>query len=308
LAAKRRLLSLVVRQERRAHGRTALPPAEFVDELPSDPRVVMHAFDDAAPQAVDPWYALDRELEAWRRVRRTATLWWRDDDATGPTAELGRLFAITHKAAAGLLLAVIPAPAEEELVEVVLEQEHVTVGQHGFAHVNHAPKGSGEGAWELGAHRPARIVFEDLVAGRERLEDMFGNRFLPVVVPPWNRIDPAVVRGLGRRGFIGLSAFGARQAESPARGIIEVNAHCDPIKWKGGARFAGEDKAIGALVEHLHARRTGAADAGEHTGILTHHLALNEEGWAFVEALGTWIAAHPAARWCEPAEAFRPGK
>ncbi|MDH3231914.1 MAG: polysaccharide deacetylase family protein [Alphaproteobacteria bacterium] len=252
----------------------------------------------------DPWAALDGELDRWAAASRIADLWWRDDDAVAPGPKLARLFDVT--AATGLLLAVIPARLDDALGPAVAAAPHVRAAQHGYAHVNHAPKGQDLGAWELGLHRGEAAVLADLDAGRTQLETFFGERFLPVVVPPWNRIDAALFGPLAARGYRGVSAFGPRANVAP--GLVLANAHCDPIKWKGGARFAGESKALGDLIEHLAARRTWNVDAGEPTGILTHHIDLDEDGWAFCARLAAAVTRHPAAKWRDPPDIFGAAK
>lgn len=250
----------------------------------------------------EPWARLDEELGHWQAAGRTASLWWRDDDATAPGPLLERLLGITEDAGAGLLLAVIPARAEPALANGL--GAHTCIAQHGYAHVNHAPRGQGLGAWELGSHRPRDQVLAELETGRERLATLFGARFVPVVVPPWNHIDPGLFPSLAERGYIGISAFGPRGAEAGRHGLNEVNAHCDPIRWKEAARFAGEAKTIGALVDHLRARRSREFDASEPSGFLTHHRDLDPPGWAFCQHLAGVIAAHPAARWLGIREVF----
>jgi hypothetical protein len=251
----------------------------------------------------DPWAALDTELDAWAAAGRTADLWWRDDDAVAWGPRLERLCELT--ATTGLLLAVIPARAEDGLARAS-QVPHVRIAQHGYAHVNHAPKGQGLGAWELGLHRGEARVLAELDEGRAHLQAIFGGRFMAVVVPPWNRIDPALFGPLAERGYRGVSAFGPRaDYKSGERyDLVVANAHCDPIKWKGGARFAGEAKALGDLIGHLKARRTGAVDADEPTGFLTHHIDLDDDGWAFCARLAGAVAAHPAARWRDALDIF----
>ncbi len=208
--------------------------------------------------------------------------------------------------ATGLLLAVIPAHVQRALVGATADVAHVFIAQHGYAHINHAPRGQGLGAWELGMHRGERAVLQDLDHGRQVLEQTFGRTFLPVLVPPWNRIDARLFDAMVARGYQAVSAFGARVTESPVPGLRQVNAHCDPIRWKSGARFAGETKTLTQLTDHLHARRTGNADALEPTGFLTHHIDLDEQGWRFCERLALCIAEHPGAEWCAPDSVFAP--
>ena len=266
----------------------------------------MHAA-PAVDTAVDTalaWDSLAVELAAWQAAGKTARLFWRDDDATRPGPVLDRLFAVTAAADAPLMLAVIPADAVAELGDAVAAAAHVSPVQHGWAHVNHA-RGSGDkGAWELGLHRGAAAVLADLEQGRARCADLFGAAFLPVVVPPWNRIDAALFPELAARGFRGVSAFGRRSTAQPVAGFAIANTHVDPIRWKDGARFAGTAKTLAKLTDELAARRTGAADDREAIGLVTHHIALDAQGWDFVARLGGVIAAHAAARWIAPADLF----
>lgn len=245
--------------------------------------------------AGSPWLALTGELDQWAAADRLAAFWWRDDDAAALTPALERLVATAVRARAPLALAVIPKDMAADLPITLAPAPHVSVVQHGFAHINYAQKG--QGAWELGLHRPLATVFADLAAGFRTLRSAFADRFVPLVVPPWNRIDPAITEILPDVGLHGLSTFGPRPARSPAPGVVQINTHCDPIKWKGGARFTGTARAIDDLVAHLRDRREGHADADEPTGLLTHHLDLDEECWVFVETLLTQIGAHPAACW-----------
>ena len=267
----------------------------------------MVASSDGEADEAAAWAKLTVEFDAWAAAGQTASLFWRDDDATRPGPALDRLLAVTAAAGAPLMLAVIPARAEGALADAVAAAGQVRPAQHGWAHVNHA-RGSGDkGAWELGLHRGVEAVLSDLERGRVQLAALFGARFLPVVVPPWNRIDERLYPVLAEAGWRGVSAFGERTAAQPAAGLTVNNAHVDSISWKGGARFAGTAKTLAQLVDHLAARRAGPVDSAEATGLLTHHADLDDVGWAFVERLGVTVGTHPAARWRDPADIFPAG-
>jgi hypothetical protein len=266
-----------------------------------------HAADAAVTAGSDPeaaWDALAAEFDAWQAAGLTARLFWRDDDATKPGPALDRLLAVTAASAAPLMLTTIPADAADALAETVAAALHVAPVQHGWAHVNHARGAGGKGAWELGLHRGAAAVLADLERGQARLEELFGAAFVPAIVPPWNRIDDALFPMLAERGWRGVSAFGLRETARPVAGFTIANAHLDPFRWKEGARFAGAAKTLGILVGHLAAQRAGAADRTEALGFLTHHIDLDDAGWAFSERLGRIVAAHPAARWVGIADLF----
>jgi hypothetical protein len=244
-----------------------------------------------------PWDGLARELDAWGAAGRVASLWWRDDDAEAPSAALDRLLGL-GVGRAPVALAVVPEPAGPALARRLATAPNVRVLQHGWAHLNHRP--AGERSAEFAADRPLEVMTDELRRGRAHLLDLFGARCLPVLVPPWNRIDAAVVGALPALGLTGLSCFGPRAAAA----VATVNTHVDPIAWRGGRGFVGDAKALGDLVHHLAARRAGTVDRAEPTGLLTHHLVHDAALWRFLEALLARTAAHPAARWLDPREVF----
>ncbi len=251
------------------------------------------------------WNALTNELDRWAGDGPGATLWWRDDDAAPPSPALDRLLTLRAHAGAPLALAVVAATVEERTADRIEADDGADVLQHGYAHRNHAP--AGEPKAEFGPQRPMGVALDELAAGRRRLESMFGQRLLKVLVPPWNRIADDLVGRLGTAGFDGLSAYGPRSRARPAPGLRQVNTHIDIIDWRSTRGFIGEDAALTLAIDHLRARRTGAADRDEPTGLLSHHLAHDEAAWDFVGAFLAATAAHPGARWVSARAAFMAG-
>lgn len=254
---------------------------------------------------MNSWQRLERELDAWRERGQRATLWCRDDDACHDSPALQRLLQIVGASEVPVALAAIPAALEPSLVDAVARCAQATIVQHGYAHRNHASHGGRNG--ELGAHRPAEVVVAELVIGRDVLERSFGERFSALLVPPWNRIDDAVIARLPAARFHGLSTFGPRSAVQPAPGIVQCNTHVDLIAWRRDRAFIGADAAIDRLVGHLRARREGSVDAKEPTGILTHHLNFEPDTWAFLALLVARTRQHEAAIWLDVGEVLRLG-
>jgi hypothetical protein len=139
------------------------------------------------------------------------------------------------------------------------------------------------------------VILAELEHGRALLRDAFGAAFLAVLVPPWNRIEPALIARLGAFGFCGLSTFGRRQNEAAA-GLPQVNTHLDPIDWRGSRLFIGETAALERLCTAL--------DPDEPIGILSHHLVMDEDGWRFLDQLLAMLARHPATRLCAADDLF----
>jgi hypothetical protein len=247
------------------------------------------------------WPDLVDELDRWQEAGRTATLWWRDDDAVEPSAALDRLISLSP--GIPIALAVIPSLAQPGLARCLarLQGPRVRVLQHGWRHLNHAGDGKKS---EFCSGRPAREVSIELAAGRTQLIQLFGTLALPVVVPPWNRLDACFLPVLADRGIRAISRATPRRFLRPAPGLIEVNVHIDLVAWRGGRRFIGEGAALEVLIRHLQARRLGAACAQEPTGILSHHLIQDAATDAFLRRLFMLTEAHAAARWLDATEVF----
>ena len=241
------------------------------------------------------WDELKSELDAWAEDGKTATFWWRDDDAVERTPALDRLLALRADAGVPLAIAAIPANARPSLPEA-LDGDGIDVLQHGYAHKNHRDDTAKKA--ELGADRALWDIAAELAAGRSRLIELFGDDgWLGVMVPPWNRIDDTVTALLPGLGYHGLTTFRARPAAEAAPGLHMVNTHIDIVDWAGTREFATDEAVLGAAVAHLRCRRTGAADPGEATGLLTHHLAHDGDCWRFIAKFIDATARHPAAKW-----------
>lgn len=241
---------------------------------------------------IEAFVPLKRELDRWQAAGRAADFWLRDDDAVGPTPALDRLLSLSAGQGVPVTLAVIPEPTGEALVRRLQAEPLADVAVHGWAHVNHAPPS--EKKQELGGHRPASVVLGQLRQGFAKLQGLHGARFVPLLVPPWNRIDRALLPELGGIGFQALSVFG-KEKDGP---VACLNTHVDLIDWHGtrGGRSAE------ALVREIVARLQAMEAGGGVMGFLTHHLVHDEAAWEFCAALFSATAKHPACRWGRAAD------
>ncbi|HEY5599016.1 MAG TPA: polysaccharide deacetylase family protein [Kiloniellales bacterium] len=248
------------------------------------------------------WADLTQELDEWADAGGGATFWWRDDDAVEPTPALEQLLDLAMRHAAPLTLAVIPGRASLALAaRIIAAGDSAVPVQHGFAHRNHAPTPAKKA--ELGADRSPSIVCEELARGQVRMAALFGARVEAALVPPWNRIDDGLIPALAGLGFRALSTLDPRSAAMAAPGLAQVNCHLDFMRWSAPRGFAGTDAALGRLLKHLQDRRSGAADAAEPSGILSHHAAQDAGAWAFLDRLLAVLRGHPAARFVSLTEA-----
>ncbi|MBP2448794.1 polysaccharide deacetylase family protein [Rhizobium leguminosarum] len=244
------------------------------------------------------WEPLRRELDRWHTAGRVARFWLRDDDAVEPTPALERLLASTGESTVPLTLAVIPGLTGEALAARLAGEAGVTVAMHGWSHTNHARPDAKK--QELGGDRPADVVLGELGEGFRLLKRLYPTRFLPVLVPPWNRIDAALIPALPRLGFAALSVYGRARQGGP---IPLLNTHVDIIDWHGTRGGRSEEELVAELVAELGNRFTGS---DETIGVLTHHLVHDAAAWDFLSALFATTGRHPAVHWSAASALLKP--
>lgn len=234
--------------------------------------------------------ALDRRADAGRPAR----FWLRDDDAVEPGDALERFLSSAGRAGVPLTLAVIPVATGAPLQAFLRGRPGVEVALHGWSHENHAP--AGEKKQELGAHRPDGVVLAEIAAGFAKLSALYGPTLVPMLVPPWNRIAPALLPRLPDAGIRCLSVFGPEKA----RGIAEFNTHVDVMDWHGTRGGRPADVLFGEI-----AARMDAMGEGEAMGLLTHHLVHDATVDGFLADLYVLTASHPGCRWISAGEGLR---
>jgi hypothetical protein len=233
------------------------------------------------------------ELRRWRAAGQTARLWWRDDDATGsaPARDgllLERLAKVSADTGTPLVLAVVPAGELSVLAKRLEGAATVTVVQHGVDHQNRR-EGAVAGEFPQDWSQPQ--LQEALASGWSRMATL--PRAMKVFAPPWNDVHPLLERALRANGYVGWSANGTVASSGTC---CRLDAHLDLLRWRGGARFRGRGKLLGAFAAELRRRRlSGLWDAP--IGLLTHHLAHDDEAWAFLGDFLRWTKARPQLSW-----------
>ncbi len=242
-----------------------------------------------------PFYAaLDRLADTGTQAR----FWLRDDDAISDTAALRQLAGWAASAKTEILLALVPSKADVTLKELMEVTPQLVGAVHGWAHKNHAP--DSEKKQELGAHRPTELICAELSSAHQRTVQLCGERMLPVLVPPWNRISPSVVQQLPELGYEGLSTFSDAFSDPPPPSLKVQNSHVDIIDWRGNRGGRSTTDLIEEMVTAIEQRTPG----DQPIGILSHHLVHDAAAWTFLDELGEAIDRHAGATWASPRQVF----
>ncbi|BAI76325.1 hypothetical protein AZL_d04990 (plasmid) [Azospirillum sp. B510] len=241
------------------------------------------------------WTEVEDELARWSDLGRRCALWLRDDDAVAAGPQLDRLLASCTQADIPLGLAVIPAAAERSLAEALADHARVTPLVHGWSHADHAAPGRKK--CEFGPERPPELRRAEAARGLSVLRGLFGERLLPLFVPPWNRMAPDMPALLSDAGYRAVSGFGPAPVPARHDGILWVNTHLDLIDWRGTRSAVPLDALLDGLRRELRDRREGRRTPSEPIGLLSHHRVHDAAIWDLLDRLLDRLAGHPAVEW-----------
>jgi len=134
---------------------------------------------------------------------------------------------------------------------------------------------------------------------RRRLAALFGDRFLPVLVPPFNEMSYHLAGAVRAAGYAYVSVYG----DFPGLALASRNIHLDIIDWPTGQAAepaVNVRRAIGAL----RLRRYGIVPASAPIGVVTHHLVHDAAIWSVAEELLGRLARHSAVATPDVAQIF----
>ncbi len=243
------------------------------------------------------WDDLERELDLWQSRGRKAVFWWRDDDARTEGAALDQLIDLSDRLRMPLALAVIPVGVEPSLERRLAGAKRVRVLQHGWDHTDHAPPGRPKS--ELSVTRAPTEVQAQLEDGRRRLAALFGDRFVPVLVPPFNEMSHHLADAVRRAGYDKVSVYG----DYPGLPLASRNIHLDIIDWPTG-HAAAPDVNIRRAIAALKLRRYGLLPQRLPIGVVSHHLVHDAPIWSLAEELLGRLVRHPAVQAPDVAQIF----
>lgn len=225
------------------------------------------------------WSPVTTALQDLRRANIALPIWWRDDDAIADTPQLDLLGNLSVALSLPVHLAIIPDRLEASLPPVILGSSNFIPLVHGWRHDRHEV--GCEKKTEFGARRPGDTA--ELSAGLARLQAAFGDRLVPIFVPPWNILHDSLLPELARIGYAGVSTYQPRAARFAAEGLVRINTHIDPINWRGNRSLIKPRLLVEHIAALLRARLAGTQDRAEPLGLLTHHLVHDRAIWGFTQ-------------------------
>ena len=221
------------------------------------------------------WHKIKDLIAKSKQKGCPVEIWWRDDDAISMTASLEQLLGLSEKWSAPLSLAVIPEPCNGYFPL----PDKVSIIQHGIAHINHAKEGKKKSEFPEDCEFYPRN--EDILFHKKKLKKTFGNCFVPIFVPPWNRIAPNYIESISDCGFSALSRFGKAKQNI----ICELNTHIDIVNNKTRPKTLINENAILEVLANEIEERIHNTSHKMPIGLLTHHLVHDSLCWRFLDNL-----------------------
>lgn len=179
-----------------------------------------------------------------------------------------------------LAMAVVPAwlsaARREQLFRAApVEEPYWGWHQHGWRHVNWQRTGKKS---EFGEERPFEKQWRDIMQGRQKMQYIFGDHFIQVFTPPWNRLSNATIRILQQLDFKGVSLAGPfpRGTKLP---IALANLRVQMDLHTRKARNGPED------FQHLLVELETLVGRKEPFGIMIHHHRMTPFAFEFLDHL-----------------------
>ena len=194
---------------------------------------------------------------------------FRDDDAGWEDARLFELLGVFADYNVPIDLAVIPKSISRQTAASLRKRldenrEHVSVHQHGYAHVNHEETGR---KCEFGESRSSVMQRADIAAGKALLNDLLGPVTESIFTPPWNRCTAATATCLQQEGFTLLSRdITATRFNTP--GLMELPVSIDWFGHRKGVRLTPDE--IGNSLSK-------AVSSQAPVGVMLHHALVDDD-------------------------------
>jgi hypothetical protein len=204
-------------------------------------------------------------------------VFFRADDIGVPGERFFRLMELFVDHQVPLCAAVVPAWLNPQRWNVLRKMDanspHLWCWhQHGWRHVCHEIEGKKQ---EFGPRRAIGDIRQDIVRGREKLEQLMQDRFCPVFTPPWNRCDARSLAILKSSGFKAVSRH-HRSMPKTGKDFPDFSINVD---LHTRSEITPEDGWQGLWNELRMAVSSGTC------GIMIHHQRMNPKAFEFLDML-----------------------
>ncbi|MGE4618805.1 MAG: DUF2334 domain-containing protein [Planctomycetota bacterium] len=194
----------------------------------------------------------------------TPTVIIRLDDVSGRCPKQDRVCDVLEAHGVPIHLEVIPGDLTEDGADQLKDEYSrrsviVQCHQHGYRHTNH---GTDTKRCEFGDHRETASQLEDIRAGKNHLENLLGEIFVPFFSPPWNRYGATTLEAIEQAGLLGMSVLSKKNTPHHPR-LPVIPFTLDPVNWNRPAAHRPWSETLADLQTSLKKQN--------HAGLQLHH-------------------------------------
>lgn len=206
----------------------------------------------------------------------------RNDDFGWEEPRFLRLYELCAQAAFTLSAAAIPEECRDLDSWQFEDAKYLELTLHGYAHRNHQLEGK---KGEFMDARPLETALTELSIGHKFLQERYPDLYVPVFIPPWNRVSDEIVEKLSSVGCKALSRFGANRINQK---FPEFNAQIDLHTRKDGGYASVE----GVLADMENAWEAQAEGEPRFVGLMLHHGKMQDADYSFLAKLFEAFKGH----------------
>ena len=200
---------------------------------------------------------------------------FRADDIGAPGERFFNLLSLFLDYKTPLCLAVVPSWLSQQRWDIFQKTDQKAKGlycwhQHGWRHISHEIQGKKQ---EFGPIRTIDAIRQDILRGREKLENLMKDRFTPVFTPPWNRCDSRTLTVLKNNKFKAVSRHHRSMPKSP-KGLPDLSVNVDLHTRQETTPEAEWQALWKELSVGIHSGTCG---------IMIHHQRMNETAFEFLK-------------------------
>lgn len=217
------------------------------------------------------------------------SFWWRDDDVSADVwrhpidsqrhfQKLQKMLFLVRKHSIEAVFSVIPNNFTKRGARQIraLKRAEVYVALHGIHHHNNGGSGN---PTEFPEQCDMQSIVETLKNYKEDFAAIFDMQLVPIFVPPWNTLPPALEDVLLSSGFTAIS-----RVNVPCQKYSNINVDIDINDWK---RRALRDE-VSILQDIIGLIRQGR----KSIGLMGHHKLLDDRAVEFLDRLFAILASH----------------
>lgn len=224
---------------------------------------------------VEPYYL---KTDKWNELNnvlknKKVNFWFRDDDVGLANEKLKEMLYYFNKRNINVLLAAIPSKVNIFTKEALSKFNNYLVGQHGYSHINH----SNIELAEFTINRDTSVVKNEIELGNNILEELFGEKYIKVFIPPWFEIDDNTHKIINELKYTALSNYWSNNKNK--FGMNEINCQVDLINWENTWTFGGEEFVLNQLIKEI----SNCNDEYVNIGILLHHERMGKIAYQFLD-------------------------